>query len=248
MPSWSVRAAGKSVTGNYRPKNEDRCFVDPAGIVFIVADGMGGQQAGEKASEMAIDYLSKRLTADAHLADAPVSRVTAQIQDAVVEANAEIMALSQLDYRYHSMGTTVVLAVVLGRYAYVTGAGDSRAYLVRGRGAEQLTRDHSVAESLAEAGTISRDEVREHRYRHMLWKYLGTKEASSRPDVQRRRLRRGDRLLLASDGLTGVVTKEQMHATVARTDDPQQVVESLVQQALDGDSHDNITCVAVYVD
>jgi serine/threonine protein phosphatase PrpC len=248
MPNWTVRAAGKSITGNYRPKNEDRCFVGESSHVYIVADGMGGQQAGEKASEMAVEHIAQRLTSPPGPADWPSGRVIAHVQETVVEANSEIIALSQLDYHYHSMGTTVVLAVLAGRYAYVTGVGDSRAYLVRGRKTQQLTRDHSVAESLAEAGAISRDEVREHRYRHMLWKYLGTKEASSRPDVQRLRLRRGDRLLLASDGLTGVVTDEQMHAIITEQDDPEQAVDVLVQSALDNDSHDNITCVAVYVD
>jgi serine/threonine protein phosphatase PrpC len=248
MPNWTVRAAGKSVTGNYRPKNEDRSFVDAAGHVYIVADGMGGQQAGEKASEMAVEHLSTALTRDADLAAVPGALLVTQIQQAVVETNAEIMALSQLDYRFHSMGTTVVLAVFAGRYAYVTGAGDSRAYLVRGRKIQQLTRDHSVAESLAEAGAISREEVREHRYRHMLWKYLGTKEASSRPDVHKVRLRHGDRLLLASDGLTGVVPDEQIRATLTEHDEPQAAVDALIHQALNNDSHDNVTCVAVYVD
>ena len=133
------------------------------------------------------------------------------IRRGVVQANEEIIAMGALDRDLRNMGTTVVLAAWRkGQEMYIAGVGDSRAYLIRGGKIEQLTVDHSLAQALVEAKTISPEEAREHRFRNVLWKYLGTKEVGEGPEVKVVPIQPGDRFLLCTDGLTGVTTDQQM--------------------------------------
>src|SRR5204862_1561638 len=130
---------------------------------------------------------------------------------AVVQANDEIIAMGQLDRDLRNMGTTVVLAVWRkGAEMYVAGVGDSRAYLAHGDEIKQLTIDHSLAQALVENKTISAAEAREHRFRNVLWKYLGSKEVGEGPEVKIVPLQMGDKFLLCSDGLTGPVADAQI--------------------------------------
>lgn len=247
---FTIQSGAKSVTGPYRQHNEDRFWVDPGGHVFLVADGMGGQQAGEKASQMAIDLLEPRLCAladETGLAEKS-DELIARVRRAVVETNQEIIVASELDQSCHNMGTTVVLAQRANDRILVAGLGDSRAYLVRGEWMEQLTVDHSLAQALFEADAISQEEAREHRFRNVLWKYLGTREVGEGPDVRVIRPKAHDRLLLASDGLTGVVEDEEIKRIVIRHTDPQAAADELVQTAIDNDSRDNVTVVVLFIE
>ena len=171
---------------------------------------MGGQAAGEIASKRAIDIipreLRKTLTADVN-----TDAAKAIIRRAIVQANEEIMAMGALDKDMKNMGTTVVMAVWRkGPELFVAGVGDSRAYLIRDRKIQQLTVDHSLAQALVEAKTISAAEAKEHRFRNVLWKYLGSKEVGEGPEVSVLPLQTGDRFLLCTDGLHGVVTDEKL--------------------------------------
>jgi protein phosphatase len=144
------------------------------------------------------------------------------------------------------MGTTVVMAV--WRKAdeiYIAGVGDSRAYLIRGDKIEQLTVDHSLAQALVEAKTISAEEAREHRFRNVLWKYLGTKEVGEGPEVKSLPLQAGDRILLCTDGLSGVVGDEELGQAVRGCADVQKCADSLGQLALDSGSRDNVSCIVI---
>ena len=137
-------------------------------------------------------------------------------------ANQEILGLSVVQTEFNNMGTTVVLALFRGDRVYVAGIGDSRAYRVRDGQIEQLTKDHSLAQALLEAGTITAEELPNHKFNHVLYLYLGSKDARGGPeDVRVAEVRPGDRFLLASDGLTGVVADAQLAEVVARSDDPQ---------------------------
>src|SRR4029079_730792 len=125
------------------------------------------------------------------------------IRRAVVQANEEIMALAALDRELKNMGTTIVLSLWRkgSSLLYVAGMGDSRVYQVRGKKIEQLTVDHSIAQALVEAKTITPEEARTHRYRNVLWKYLGSAEVGEGPEVKVIQLQAHDRLLLCSDGI-----------------------------------------------
>ncbi|MFP6764599.1 MAG: protein phosphatase 2C domain-containing protein, partial [Planctomycetaceae bacterium] len=168
-----------SVVGNYRDNNEDASVIDDEGRFFIVADGMGGQCAGEKASELATEIVPRKLLAliDSDGQEADV--VLAGIDESVGQANAEILALSELDANYHNMGTTIAFIVAVADKFHVGGIGDSRVYQLRDGGMKQLTTDHSLTRALVEAGTITEEEAATHRYRNVLYRYLGSKEGGT---------------------------------------------------------------------
>ncbi len=202
-----------TLLGNYRENNEDSIDVKafPDMTVCLVADGMGGQAAGEVASKRAIEIVPRELKK--YLSGAVSNDETKTIiRRSIVQANEEIMAMAALDRELKNMGTTIVVTVWRkgSSILYVAGMGDSRAYQIRGKKIEQLTIDHSIAQALVEAKTISAAEARVHRYRNVLWKYLGSPEVGEGPEVKVVPIQAGDRFLLCTDGLSGVVSDEQM--------------------------------------
>lgn len=220
--------------------------------LFIVADGMGGQQAGEKASQMAVELipveLSKRLPGS-HPGGGDEQGLQQAIRESVARANQEILAQSHLQTDYANMGTTVVLAYFHQGRVYVTGIGDSRVYHLREGKLEQLTKDHSLADALVAAGTIKREEAATHKFKHVLYLYLGSKDVGDGPEEFRvLDCRPGDRFLLASDGLTGVVQDSMIANVLSTISDPQKAAQALINRALENRSKDNITCVVIRVD
>jgi PPM family protein phosphatase len=238
-----------SLLGNYRENNEDSVDVKvfPDLTVSIVADGMGGQAAGEIASKRAVEIIPRELRKNLtpHLNGDGVKTITRR---AIVQANEEIMAMGALDKDMKNMGTTVVMAVWRkGTEIFVAGVGDSRCYLVRSRKIQQLTVDHSLAQALVEAKTISAAEAKDHRFRNVLWKYLGSKEVGEGPEVGVVQIQPSDRFLLCTDGLTGVVPDDQLATVISSATDMQQCAEALGQLALDQGSRDNVSCVVFEV-
>src|SRR5438067_8007843 len=183
-----------TLLGNYRENNEDAIDVKqfPELTLCLVADGMGGQAAGEIASKRATEVVPRELKKNLPKT-ATGDDSKAVIRKAVVQANEEIMAMGALDRDLRNMGTTVVMALWRkGPEMYIASVGDSRAYQVRGDQIEQLTVDHSLAQALVENKTISQAEAREHRFRNVLWKYLGSKEVGEGPDVKLVSIQAGD--------------------------------------------------------
>ena len=259
-----------SVRGNYREHNEDNFYVpgrrsvrhdggsgesqadmpamtmEPSNL-FIVADGMGGQQAGEQASLMAIDLIPRAIQRRLPLDEADSARIKDAIRDAVAEVNQEILGSSGAVTEFSNMGTTVVLAQFRFDRVYVAGIGDSRAYRLREGKLEQLTKDHSLADALLDAGTITADELANHKFKNVLYLYLGSKDARGGPEeVRVLDVKPGDRLLLASDGLTGVVPDKDLMHILGSVDDPQRAAVMLKDLALAKDSKDNVTCLIIH--
>ena len=235
-----------TLLGNYRENNEDSLDVKqfPDMTICLVADGMGGQAAGEIASKRAIEIIPRELKKNIV---GPVGHDDTKIiiRKAIVQANEEIMAMAALDRDLKNMGTTVVMAVWRkgSSVIYVAGLGDSRAYLVRTKKIEQLTVDHSIAQALVEAKTISAIEAKTHRYRNVLWKYLGSPEVGEGPEVKVIQLAAGDRFLLCTDGLSGVVNDDQLVSFINEQAEPQACADGLGQLALDSGSRDNVSCI-----
>ena len=235
-----------SVNSGHPGNGDGPVFAGPSDL-FVVADGMGGQAAGEEASRMAVEYIPRELTRRL-VGEQDDTAVARAVREAVARANEEILARSHLEPGLANMGTTVVLALFRNGLAYVAGIGDSRAYRVRDGRVEQLTRDHSLANALGEAGTIRPEEVENHKFKHVLYLYLGSKDARDGPeDVRAVDCRPGDHFVLASDGLTGVVDDATLAALIAEAADPQGAARSLVERALENRSKDNITCVVIRV-
>ena len=239
-----------TLLGNYRENNEDSIDVKlfPDLTICVVADGMGGQAAGEIASKQAVQVVPREIRKNLAAVTAPDAS-KGVIRTAVVQANAEIMEMAAFDRELTNMGTTVVAAVWRkgAEILFITNLGDSRAYLLRGGQIEQLTTDHSIAQALVEAKTISAAEARTHRYRNVLWKYLGSKEVGEGPEVKMVAVKAGDRILLATDGLTGVVADEQIASFMTENPDVQKCADGLGQLALDSGSRDNVSCIVIEV-
>ena len=265
-----LRVGVISVVGNYRDHNEDNYYVPgrmpvqfdappekssemsasilEASNLFIVADGMGGQQAGEQASLMAIQLLPRSLARRLPLDANDAAAVQKAVRDAVGEVNHEIMGSAGVAPELANMGTTVVLALFRKDRVYVAGMGDSRAYRLRRGVLEQLTRDHSLADALSEAGTITPEEVPHHKFKNMLYLYLGCKDARDGPEeVRVLDVQVGDRFLLASDGLTGVVSDDVLAQLLGEGDDPQETARTMKDLALHNGSKDNVTSLVIHV-
>jgi serine/threonine protein phosphatase PrpC len=237
-----------SITGNHRENNEDRCLADAAARFFLVADGMGGQCAGEKASELAVELVSQRLSQLIDFDRDGAQAVSDALDKSVAHANAEIMALGEVDPSYHNMGTTLTFLLNVGGKLYAGGVGDSRTYLLRGGRLEQLTKDHSLTQALVDAGTISVEEAAHHRYRNVLWRYLGTKEGGTKVEPRVLQPQPGDRFMLCSDGVSDGVDEQGILKLLSGDTSPQQQAEAIVKAAEEGGSRDNITCVVVHVE
>jgi protein phosphatase len=240
MASLHVQVGGRSAQG-LRPKNEDRYVADTTHDVFVVADGMGGQEHGERASSLAVEIIPRAI--QVHL-NAHVDPRQAVLQ-ALAEANRAILDASRHQIAGRRMGTTAVLAVRQHDQMYVAGLGDSRAYLIRGGQVEQLTIDHTVADALLRNGALTPEQARQSPYRHVLYKFLGCADLSDSAEVRPFTPQPGDRLVLASDGLTNFINHDDLKHGASRHTDPQELANELVTLALERGSNDNVTCVVV---
>jgi protein phosphatase len=224
-----------------RSNNEDRFVVDLVHNIFLVADGMGGQERGEQASGMAADIIPRvvqdRLAAQDVAADA--------VRKALASANEAIINAGKAQPEGRRMGTTAVLALRQADQMYVAGLGDSRAYLIRAGKVEQLTVDHSVAQALVSSGALTPEEARHSPYQHVLHKFLGCAGLSEGAEVRPLTPQAGDRLLLASDGLTNHITEDDLRLGPQQFPNLQDWAEHLVRLALERGSRDNVTCVVL---
>jgi protein phosphatase len=205
---------------------------------------MGGQDHGEKASGLAAEIIPRAF--HSHLAAS--GDATDAVVQALDEANRAIIDASQNQCLTRRMGTTAVLAVRRADRVYVAGLGDSRAYLVRDGRVEQLTNDHTVAEALARSGTLTPEQARNSPWRHVLYKFLGCAEMAGGAEVRPFTPENGDRLVLASDGLTNYISDDDLTQGLHSYRIPQEWAVQLVDLALARGSGDNVTCLIIAFD
>jgi protein phosphatase len=251
--SVRVVAAMRTDVGRVRDRNEDCAHVDPARRFVIVADGMGGRNAGDVASATAVDVVQTCLAASSAAlaayaaAPSPPGRMRIQsiIDRAVRLANDTVYARSRNEPDKDGMGTTLEVVVVLGLEAFIAHVGDGRTYLLRDREAIQQTRDHSIAELMRTAGTLTDDEARVSPLRAALSNAIGV-TASISIDHLHLDLRTGDRLLVCSDGLYEYFAADQL-AAYATGIDIKIALAALVLEARARGGHDNITGVVLEI-
>jgi serine/threonine protein phosphatase PrpC len=240
---WGLR----TITGDYRDNNEDRGLADERGRFFIICDGMGGQAAGEKASEMTVKLVSDYLVKHLDFERASSEQVRQTVDEAVRNANGEIMVLGEVDPQMCKMGTTIVFLLCVGGKIYVGGVGDSPAFRLAGGKLEKLTKDHSLTQALVDAGTITPDEARTHRFKNVLWRYIGTKEGGTGTEPKEFPVASGDRFLLCSDGAVDGVSLEELKNLLEKSSDPQTAADAVVEAARTAGSQDNITSLVIFV-
>lgn len=225
--------AGRTDIGRVRAHNEDAVLLEPP--LFAVADGLGGHQAGEVASAAAIDAL---VEAAPRRADAKA------LGRAVCAANQAVIEAARAGRGRDGMGTTLTAAVVEGSRLALAHVGDSRAYLLHGGTLVRITRDHSMVADMIEQGTLTEDESRIHPLRSVITRALGT-DPNMHADVYEVDAEPGDRLLLCSDGLFGMLTDDRIAELLLAHGDPEHAVHALIGEANERGGHDNISVVVV---
>ncbi len=234
--------------GRKREHNEDNmAYVIPKdlqvmakkGALFIVADGMGGHAAGEVASEIAVDTVSNMYYQD------DSDDVATSLLRAIKRANALIHQRAAENMLRSGMGTTCVAAVLRGNMAYIANVGDSRAYIVRGGQVKQVSQDHSWVAEQVRAGLLTEDQARTHAQRNVITRCLGT-QADVEIDVFPEPIEEKDALVLCTDGLSGLVSDDEIRRIVDQSG-PQESVYHLVERANENGGPDNITAIVVSV-
>ena len=232
--SLSLRFAAGSHKGMIREGNEDSGYAGPR--LLAIADGMGGAAAGEVASSEAIS------TIVALDDDVPGSDILTSLGTAVQRANDQLRAMVEEDPQLEGMGTTLTALLWTGQRLGLVHVGDSRAYLLRDGVLTQITQDHTWVQRLVDEGRITEEEATTHPQRSLLMRALGSGEHVE-PDLSIREVRAGDRYLICSDGLSGVVSHQTLEDTLASYQGPQETVQELIQLALRGGGPDNITVI-----
>jgi protein phosphatase len=237
--------------GNYRSNNEDAVTVHvlPDYTLCLVADGMGGQEAGEWASRTAVEVIPRELRCRLP-PDFSTDQARQIFTEAIQQAHEAILTRQRQGPPGRRMGSTIVGALHRGgRKVIVTHMGDSPAFLFRNGRVTGLTRPHDTRRALLDAGTITAEQARQSPIRNVLYKYLGCAEMTPcQPDDQVQELQPDDSLLLCSDGVTGVLEPEKDIPPLLReVADTQDCADQLAQLALDRGSRDNVSCVLIRV-
>ncbi len=247
-----IISSGISDVGRKRDRNEDAFLINEELQLYVVADGMGGHVGGEYASALAVNTVEEVVSAmefpDTYkVGDVdPAEVIRGRVAGAVSAAGQKIHAWAEEHQEYRGMGTTAVALLIHGTNAFIAHVGDSRLYSVRDGAIEQITEDHSlVAQSIRE-GLLTAEQAKRHRMRNVITRALGFEE-DVEVDVQIRALRRGDRFLICSDGLSGKVEDNEMRDLVCRYD-VQEACRQLVGLACARGGEDNITVVLVEIE
>src|SRR5262252_1108146 len=249
LEAWLVTDVGV-----VREHNEDSAYMEPANGFFIVADGMGGHAAGEVASAMAVDTVRKTLEAarkdietfKRSPTDAGRRGIVQLLQSAVLSAHQAVFQRGQHEADKAGMGTTLDVVLIAGPEAFVAHVGDSRTYLVRDGRSSQITTDHTVAEVLVIEGKLTIEEAQVSPLRTILVNAIGV-SADVGVEMAHVTLKRGDRLLLCSDGLHDYFPIEEEIAQKMSAEAPGTALKDMVELAKTRGGHDNITGVAVQV-
>ncbi len=236
MNVWAV-----TDPGSVRQQNQDaycaQLLFDNQALL-VVCDGMGGARAGNVASQLAVDRFSAAVLEKLGVAEDPGQGML----EAVDQANREVWLRSERDPECYGMGTTLVAVLVNGSSCYVVNVGDSRAYRLSQEGIRRITRDHSLVEDLVQRGEITEEQARVHPRKNLITKALGT-EKSVQADLYVAPYTPGEFLLLCSDGLSNVVTDQELLYEVIHGGEAQDCCSRLLQTVLSRGAPDNVTAV-----
>lgn len=264
-----VRSHGRTDPGRARDRNEDQFLVaslaralqarqcsipqpevqysSPQGHLFLVADGVGGHAAGEKASAIAVNtiesFVLDTLRWCATLRSDEGTALPADFQRALQEADAALFQEARERPELRGMGTTLTLAFQLHRELFIAHVGDSRCYLLRNGMLHRLTRDHTLVEQMVQAGALSPQEATRHQLRHVITNVVGGSDKGVSVELHKLPLEAGDTLLVCSDGLTEMVPDGEVLDILKAEPDPQRACDRLVEQANANGGKDNITVI-----
>jgi PPM family protein phosphatase len=251
-PGWAY--AGLSDVGRTRAHNEDCIAIKEELQLVVLADGMGGYQAGEVASKIAVDVVIEEIT-DSKLTEKDIARIDPdtgisiamrRLRSAIEKANNRICSFARDREELDGMGTTIVAACFYDGRVGIAHVGDSRCYRLRDGLLDQLTRDHSLVQDQLEKGLISAEQAANSSQKNLITRALGI-DALAEADTQEFRTRAGDRYLLCSDGLSDMVEAGPLRDMLAQYTNPQDAVKHLVDAANKAGGRDNISVIVVQV-
>lgn len=237
-----MKAFGMTDIGRIRKNNQDYLFISEDAIgnlpnVYIVADGMGGHRAGEVASKGAVDSIVSSIE-NTSLND-PVSIM----EEAVTSANNEVFNMSRDNPEFEGMGTTLVVTTVYDKDFYVANIGDSRLYIINDE-IHQITRDHSYVEEMVSRGELDKDSARTHAKKNVITRAVGV-ESGTYADYFQVKYKKGDKILMCSDGLSNMINDEDLKIIVKKDIPVKDIVNELVYTANHNGGADNITAIVV---
>ena len=241
-----IHAWGITDKGAVRTQNQDGYYLDVPSehlAVGVVCDGMGGAKAGNVASLVAVETFVDALK---EMGSQEESRPAAVLAQAAETANSAVFYRAATDPDCRGMGTTMVAALVVERMAYLLNIGDSRAYHVNDQGIARLTRDHSVVEDMVARGDITPEEARNHPRKNLITRALGSEE-HIRADLYEKELQPGDFLLLCSDGLSNIVTDQELLYEVIHGGEPADCCQRLLNITMSRGAPDNVTAVLIQI-
>jgi protein phosphatase len=243
--SLPFRCAGLSHIGKVRQENEDTFIMNPELGLFLVSDGMGGHRGGELASKIVTEDLPVMI--EVRLDKLKVGRpatIRSLFKKAIVEQSRQLHLEGTSETGYKDMGATLVAALLRNNRAYIANLGDSRIYRFRNRRLLQLTKDHSVVSELLDKGKIKPEEAENHESQGEITHYIGMEDKAG-PHIRSFQLKKGDRLMLCTDGLTDEIDDKAIAAILAGKQDCDQTCQALVDAANAAGGKDNITVVIV---
>ena len=239
-----MRLGYKTDAGMVRENNEDSFLVMkeyyPNYCVFAVADGMGGHNAGEVASTMAIQELKNYFIKYENIDKSHVENEF--IENLINNINSNIHHASLENSELQGMGTTLTFAVYIQNQLYISHIGDSRVYKINDKGIEQLTEDHSLVAGLIKEGTITKEQAKNHPQKNIITRAIGT-DIKVKPDMYHYVLHKNDIILLCTDGLTNLVPEDKIKSIIQRSTNLQDAANSLVELANEKGGTDNITLI-----
>lgn len=236
--------AARTDVGVVRSGNEDSYLMTAERGLFIVADGMGGHAAGEVASDMAARIIAEEFRPARGMSD---DELMSQMIGAIRSANDAIFRRTLTEHDKRGMGTTATAMNLLPRRYLIGHVGDSRAYMLRGDTLSQLTKDHSYVQEQVDAGRLSQEDARTHPYANVITRCVGS-SSDVVPDLYFGTLEPGDLLLLASDGLTGMLDDADVHAIMTTAAPLEEMVDTLIAGANHRGGLDNITTILVRIE
>jgi protein phosphatase len=240
-----LTVAARTDIGMIRAGNEDNFYADadPFRGLFIVADGMGGHAAGEVASEMAVQIVTRELASVRNVTE---RGVTERVAQALRTANLAIFNRTLQEVDKQGMGTTASVLLLAGKHYLIGQVGDSRVYLLRDGQLRQVTKDHSYVQEQVDAGFLTPEQARYHPYSNVITRCVGASD-SVEPDVYVGEVKAGDVFLVASDGLTGMVDDRRLQQLLLSRASPGRLVDALISEANGRGGLDNITAIVVQV-
>ncbi len=241
-----VQLGFKTDPGKIRSVNEDALFVMPKQNVYIVADGVGGHNAGEMASRTAVSEIAEFIEKTPIDKSWDTSMLKQYFETCFSQVNADVYEASRNQAAYRGMATTAVLLYVSGKHAFIVNVGDSRAYLVRDGVIRQVTEDHTIVSQMLREGSITKQEALSHPMNNMITRALGG-EAAVRPDFYDLDLKRKDIILLCTDGLYSEVQDEQIMDILSSDRSMHDACSELIKLANSNEGKDNITAVCVRI-